>query len=177
METTTQPQKPAQSLQPQASFSSDRPLRHISGRAHEVHEKDADYDPCENAPKFSPFYLYNHDTPRPSTDGKDGLPKPSIHVSIRDLELGDITPSVTQEKLSAQRKPRSKFRFWERREQCLTKPKNQRWLQRLPKKQRIMVRLAIALLIAGAMVGIAVGIAAALHSPVNGTDQVVGQHS
>lgn len=102
-------------------------------------------------------------------------------MEVRDLELGDITPSVTQEKFSAQKKsrrtPNVNLKFWKRKQPCLTKPKKQFWLQRLPKKQRIAVKLAIALVVAGAMIGIAVGIAAALHSGVYGSDDIVGKDS
>lgn len=138
-------------------------------------EQGQDYDPCQNAQKFSPFYMYNHDSPRPSTDQR---PKQVIQMDVRDLELGGITPSVSQEKINAQRQDENKFtkfKFWNRRQKCMTRPKKQTWLQRLPKKQRIMVKLLIALVIAGAMVGIAVGIAAALHSGVYGSDKTVGQ--
>lgn len=56
----------------------------------------------------------------------------------------------------------------------MTKPKKQNWLQRLPKKQRLMVKLLIAFLVTGAMVGIAVGIAAAVHSGIYGSDRTIG---
>ena len=171
MEAQLEIPRPAQTLQPRPSYNSDRPFNGTTKQGGE----DGEYDPCQNAQKFSPFYTYNHDSPRPSQDLR---PKQSIHVDVRDLELGDITPSVTQEKLNARDKNRSKinFKFWDRTQPCLTKPKKQFWLKRLPKKQRIAVKLAIAFLVAGAMIGIAVGIAAALHSGVYGTDKVVGQH-
>lgn len=139
-------------------------------------DQDGEYNPCENAQKFSPFYMYNHDSPRPSADLR---PKQSIHIDVRDLELGDITPSVTQEKIKAQAKPPSKLdklKFWHGRQECMTRPKTQWWLQRLPKKQRYLVKGLIALLVCGAMVGIAVGIAAALHSGVSGSGKTVGDN-
>lgn len=136
-------------------------------------EHDADYDPCKLAKIASPFYLYNHDSPRPSADLRGG--KLSLNVTERDLELGEITPSVTQEKITAQKPKKSKFKFWEREQRCLTKPKKQWWLQRLPKKQRIAVKLAFALVIIGTMIGIALGIASALHSSVYGSDKTVGE--
>lgn len=169
METSRQPQRPEPTLQP--------PSTHTTEQRQSIDEEH--FDPCENAQKFSPFYMYNHDSPRPSTDMR---PKQSIHVSVRDLELGEITPSVTQEKINAQKKPASRnilqaVKFWEKpRQKCLTRPKKQYWIQRLPKKQQIAVKAAIALLIIGTMVGIAVGIAAALNSGVYGSDDTVGKH-
>lgn len=173
MDSQTELQKPAPTLKVQPSVHSPRTLQTETPFQQ---APETDYDPCQNAQKFSPFYMYNHDSPRPSTDLR---PKNSINVSIRDLELGDITPSVTQEKMRAQKKTKTDMlNCWRARKQhCLTKPKKQWWLQRLPKKQRIAVKLLFALLVAGAMVGIAVGIAAALHSGVYGTDKVVGQHN
>lgn len=138
--------------------------------------QDGEYDPCQNAQKFSPFYMYNHDSPRPSADLR---PKQSIHIDVRDLELGDITPSVTQEKINAQAKATSKLdrlKFWQGRKECMTRPKKQWWLQRLPTKQRYLVKALITLLVCGAMVGIAVGIAAALHSGVSGSGKTVGDN-
>lgn len=140
------------------------------------YEQDADYDPCKLAKIASPFYMYNHDSPRPSADLRHG--KPSLTTTERDLELGEITPSVTQEKISAQKDKEKKFnlKFWENKQECLTKPKKQWWLQRLPKKQRMAVKALIALVVIGAMIGIAVGIASAAHSPVNGSDKTVGEN-
>lgn len=136
-------------------------------------EQNADYDPCKLAKIASPFYMYNHDSPRPSADIRG---KPSLVVTDRDLELGEITPSVTQEKITAQKDTNKKFnlKFWQRKQECMTKPKKQWWLQRLPKKQRYTVKALIALIVIGAMIGIAVGIASAVQSPVNGSDKTVG---
>lgn len=58
----------------------------------------------------------------------------------------------------------------------MTRPKKQWWLQRLPKKQRYLVKALFTLVVIGAMVGIAVGIAAALHSGVSGSGKTVGDH-
>lgn len=174
MDNHTEIQKPAPALQTESSQSSDRPLKPTQTPT--LQGQDGDYDPCQNAQKFSPFYMYNHDSPRPSADLR---PKQSIHVSVQDLELGDISPSVTQEKLQAQSNSRlDRLKVWgkQKKQQCLTKPKQQRWLQRLPKKQRVAVKLLIAFLVAGVMVGVAVGIAAALHSGVYGSDKIVGEH-
>lgn len=137
-------------------------------------EHDADYDPCKLAKIASPFYMYNHDSPRPSADLRHG--KPSLAATERDLELAEITPSVTQEKITAQKEKKFNLKFWKREQACMTKPKGQWWLQRLPKKQRYAVKAAIALVVIGTMIGIAVGIASAVHSPVNGSDKTVGDH-
>jgi len=183
MNSSTQSQKPAITLQRQHSSSAedDATLKTSDLQSQQPQQlrHDADFNPFENAKIASPFYLYNHDSPRPSQDLRRD--KPSIHVDIRDLELGDITPSITQEKLAAQDQKVSlstRLKFWkkQRKQRSLTRPKKQWWLQRLPKRQRITVKLLIAFLVAGAMVGIAVGIAAALHSNVYGTDKTVGSH-
>lgn len=58
-----------------------------------------DFDPCAIAKPCSPFYLYKHDSPRPSTDQTHlKVPDSAIHVSVSDLEAGSLTPSITQEK-------------------------------------------------------------------------------
>lgn len=58
-----------------------------------------DFDPCAIAKPCSPFYLYKHDSSRPSTEQAHlKLPGSPIHVSVRDLEAGNLTPTVTQEK-------------------------------------------------------------------------------
>lgn len=139
-------------------------------------EQDAEYDPCKLAKITSPFYMYNHDSPRPSADLRHG--KVSLAVTDRDLELGEITPSVTQEKMTAQTDKPKRFRlnFWQRRQDCLTKPKQKWWIQRLPKKQRYTVKALIALVVIGAMIGIAVGIASAVNSPVYGSNKTVGDN-
>lgn len=178
METLSQPQKPEPTLQQPQTLASSSSQQAPASNEHSE-ESAENFDPCENAQKFSPFYMYNHDSPRPSTDLR---PKQSIHVSVRDLELGEITPSVTQEKMAVQKKPKRRafqvLKFWEKpRQQSLTRPKKQLWLQRLPKKQRIAVRAAIALLIVGTMIGIAVGIAAALDSNIYGSNKTVGEHN
>ena len=175
MDTSVQLQKPAATLQLNTN-TSQADLLSSSTTEHYGPAGDGHYDPCENAQKFSPFYQYNHDSPRPSTDAR---PKQSIHVSVRDLELGAISPSITQEKISAQKqhgKFTDKLKFWQKRQECLTRPKKQMWLQRLPKNQQIAAKVLIAVLIAGTMIGIAVGIASALNSGVNGSDKTVGEH-
>ncbi|KIW17670.1 hypothetical protein PV08_04865 [Exophiala spinifera] len=145
-----------------------------------------DYDPCANAKVTSPFYTYNHDSPRPSFDvNLKSFPQ----VTLQDLEAGgdgttpSLSPTVTQEKRDAQQKNireqaggsggrlvNKSWRFWHgpQKQQCMTKPKQRgcAWLKQMPKRQRIMVKVLIALVIVGAMVGIAVGITAAVHGGV-----------
>ena len=53
-----------------------------------------DFDPCAAAKPCSPFYLYKHDSPRPSTDQSHlKAPDSSIQVSVHELEAGSRTPS------------------------------------------------------------------------------------
>jgi len=134
------------------------------------------FDPCCNAKITSPFYLYNHDSPRPSFDVKDPNPP---KVSIHDVESGtfNLSPTVTEEKKEAQKKSnRNRFKFWQRRGECMTKPKELGWMARLPPRQRILVKLLIALVVIGAIVGIAVGISIRVHGGVykgnNSTHQI-----
>ncbi|KIV78399.1 hypothetical protein PV11_10121 [Exophiala sideris] len=124
--------------------------------SHEQPKSDSDYDPCSTAKITSPFYLYKHDSPRPSFDVSRSPPQ----LSLRDLEAGmnDLSPSVSQEKRDAQ----------EKKKQCLTRPKQRgcAWLKQLPPRQRLMIKMLIALVIIGAMVGLAVGITIAVHGGV-----------
>jgi hypothetical protein len=58
-----------------------------------------EFDPCAIAKPCSPFYLYKHDASRPSTEQSHlKVPGSAIHVSVQDLEAGNLTPTVTQEK-------------------------------------------------------------------------------
>ncbi|KIW42549.1 uncharacterized protein PV06_06089 [Exophiala oligosperma] len=141
----------------------------------EPKEASSDYDPCVNAKITSPFYLYNHDSPRPSFDvNRKSFPQ----VTLRDLEAGtgtgtgtpNLTPTVTQEKRDAQNDVAGgRLKFWQTpKKQCLTRPKQRGcgWLKQMPKRQRLLVKVLIAMVIIGAMVGIAVGITAAVHGGV-----------
>lgn len=169
MDSAASIEKPQPVLQAQSSLNPDQPNEPCNKR-----ESFLDFDPCQNAKICSPFYLYNHDSPRPSQDTRLPSTKPSIQVSVRDLELGALTPSVTQEKINAQNKSGGRLKFWEKQKQCLTKPKAQKWLHTLPKKQRTIIKLIIAFIICGAMVGIAVGLAVGLHSNVYGSGKQLG---
>jgi hypothetical protein len=81
-------------------------------------------------------------------------------VAIHDLESGvNLSPSITQEKRDAQKKkPSHAFKFWEKKQGCLTKPRKRGCLSSLPPRQRLLVKILIGLAIIGAAVGIAVGI-------------------
>lgn len=128
----------------------------------------SEFDPCSNAKITSPFYLYNHDSSRPSFDVKK--PQVSVTVNIQDLEAGtvNLSPTITQEKRDAQSKATGRFRFWERKKECMTKPRPRGciWLAQLPPRQRLLAKVLIALVIVGAMVGIAVGISIRVHGGV-----------
>ena len=128
----------------------------------------SEFDPCSNAKIASPFYLYNHDSPRPSVDVKK--PHVPVTVNVQDVEAGtfSLSPTITQEKREAQSKAASRLRFWERKKECMTKPKPRGcvWLAQLPPRQRLLVKVLVALVVIGAMVGIAVGISARVHGGV-----------
>ena len=129
----------------------------------------SEFDPCCNAKITSPFYLYNHDSPRPSFDVKKEIP---FNIDVKDLESGsgNLSPTITQEKRDAQNQPTSRFKFWKKQKSkpCLTKPKSRGcgWLAALPPRQRLLVKMLIALVIIGAAVGIAVGISITVHGGV-----------
>lgn len=125
-----------------------------------------EFDPCNNAKITSPFYLYNHDPPRPSLDIK----RPLSQVVVQDLEAAtaNLSPTITQEKRDANNTNPRLFRFWGQKKKCMTKPKPRgcKWLAALPKRQRLLVKVLMALVIIGAMVGIAVGITISVHGGV-----------
>lgn len=126
------------------------------------HERPkSEFDPCSNAKLTSPFYLYKHDSPRPSFDVSKS--QDPVHVSVQDLEAGsfNLSPSVTQEKKDAQKLVgKNRLMFWKRQKQCMTKPKQRRcaWFFGLSSRQKIVVKIVIGLLIVGAAVAIAVGV-------------------
>ncbi|KIW94409.1 uncharacterized protein Z519_04385 [Cladophialophora bantiana CBS 173.52] len=144
-----------------------------------IHRPKSEFDPCCNAKVTSPFYLYNHDSPRPSVDVKK--PCNPVQVAIQDLEAGtfNLSPSITQEKKDAQNSAaRDRFKFWKREKQCMTKPKPRGcvWFTRLSPRQRLLVKLLVGLMIIGAAVGIAVGVSIKVHGTVykgnNSTSQI-----
>ncbi|EXJ79068.1 hypothetical protein A1O3_08569 [Capronia epimyces CBS 606.96] len=126
----------------------------------------SEFDPFCNAKITSPFYLYKHDSPRPSFEAEKPLP----HVAARDVEAGavDLSPTITQEKQDAQETATRRFRFWGAKKHCMTKPKNRgcAWLARLTPRQRLLVKILIALVAIGAMVALAVGISIRVHGGV-----------
>jgi len=138
----------------------------------------SEFDPCCNAKITSPFYLYKHDSPRPSFDvSKSNDP---VNVVVQDLESGsfNLSPSITQEKRDAQTaQSKNRFMFWKRQKQCMTKPKQRGcvWLSRLPHRQRILVKILIGLLIIGAAVAIAVGISIHVGGGVYKSNNSMGQ--
>lgn len=135
------------------------------------------FDPCCNAKILSPFYLYNHDSPRPSFDAtvKD---QNNARVSIHDLESAtfNLSPTITEEKKEAQKPKQSRLKFWQKKNECMTKPRQRGWISQLPPRQRLLVKALIALVIIGAAVGIAVGISIRVHGGVykdnNSTHQI-----
>ncbi len=124
----------------------------------------SEFDPCANAKITSPFYLYNHESPRPSTDSK---PRPNIHVTVKDLEAQtpDLTPTVTREKRGSS--DSGKIKLWSKRRpsRCMTKKKESRWKSLQP-WQRLMIKLVIGLLLTGMIVGVAVGVSMRVHGGV-----------
>jgi hypothetical protein len=80
-------------LREQPSFDTEK-QEHIS-----TNSPTGDFDPCAVAKPCSPFYLYKHASPRPSTEQAHlKVPCSAIHVSVHDIEAGNLTPSTTQEK-------------------------------------------------------------------------------
>ena len=74
-----------------------------------------EFDPCAIAKPCSPFYLYKHDSSRPSTEQSHlKVPSLAIHVSVQDLEAGNLTPTLTQEerKRSGEYFVRQAFLSW-----------------------------------------------------------------
>jgi hypothetical protein len=133
-----------------------------------------DYDPCAIAKVASPFYLYNHDSPRPS----ENKSRTDINITVQDLESG-LTPQTTtaaspvyREKQgsvdSGQLKNGSwrKFGFARQAQgKCMTKPKVSTW-KSIPQRQRHIIKILIALIMVGLIVGLAVGLTKALGGGV-----------
>jgi hypothetical protein len=144
--------------QPRLSFEQNSEAQH-------TRRPVSEFNPCANAKITSPFYLYNHDSPRPSQDMK---PRAPVTVSVRDLEsAGDLSPSITQEKRGSADSGR--VRLWSRwvskREHCRTKARVP-WFSQLPPWQRLIIKLLIGLVLVGIIVGIAVGISIKVNGSV-----------
>jgi len=134
--------------------------------------EEPEFNPFSTAKPCSPFYLYNHDSPRLSTDQRQQyMKRPAINISVHDLDLENgpsnaPTTSTNTPRLSQEKQCNADtgiLRMWHRkgRKQCMTKPKQSRftaWLASLSKWQRLALKLAIALVLIGAIVGIAVGV-------------------
>jgi len=134
--------------------------------------EEPEFNPFSTAKPCSPFYLYNHDSPRLSTDQRQQHVKPAaINISIQNLDLEKAqsnlpTTSTNTPRLSQEKQCNADtgiLRIWNRKgkKQCMTKPKQNRctaWLASLSKWQRLALKLAIALVLIGAIVGIAVGV-------------------
>ena len=143
----------------------------------------SEFDPCANALAnakiTSPFYLYNHDSPRPSHDSK---PRAPVNVSVRDLEGGALTPSVTQEKEKSGSIDSGRVRLWSRwsrrrNNRCRTK-KHPSWFKQLLPWQRLLIKLVIGLMLVGIIVGVAVGISirvnGSVYKGINQTAEIGG---
>lgn len=128
----------------------------------------SEFDPCAKAHITSPFYLYKHDSPRPSGDSKQ---RPPIHISVKDLEAGaaeTLTPVSTrmpQEKRGSD--DSGMLNIWNRAKpkRCMTKKHASRW-QSLTQRQRFITKIVVLLVLLGLIIGLAVGISIATHSGV-----------
>lgn len=143
----------------------------------------SEFDPCANAKVASPFYLYNHDSPRPS----ENKSRPDINIAVQDLEQGltpastNATPVVTREKQGSVDSGQLRNGSWrhfapfKQQGHCLTKPKVSRW-KSIPKKQRLIIKILVAIIMIGLIVGLAVGLTMALGGGVwknnNQTSQI-----
>lgn len=137
-------------------------------KPHASHERPkSEFDPCSGAKFTSPFYLYKHDSPRPSFDVSKS--QDPVSITVNDLEAGtfnlshsNLSPSITQEKRDAQNAATgSRFMFWKRKkQQCLTRPKQRgcAWMSKLSPRQRFVVKILIGLLVVGSAVAIAVSV-------------------
>jgi len=151
---------------PQAYADSEKQVNH----AHDNLSLPSDFDPCSNAKPSSPFYLYNHDPPRRSSEQSSSQSN-SIHVKVHDLEAAatlDLTPSSTTTLEKLKKTDTGRLRLWPERKQCMTKPKQRRcqFFRSLPRWQRLLAKVGLALLIVGAMVGIGIGISIKVHGGV-----------
>ncbi|KPI45642.1 uncharacterized protein AB675_713 [Cyphellophora attinorum] len=162
---------------PRLSFDDTHP-DHLDTAQH--NRPKSEFDPCVNAKICSPFYLYNHDSPRQS----ENKSRPDISIAVRDLESGITPVSTNTHKGSspALEKRNSndsgvvrngKWQVpWARRMQqgstlnrCMTKPKVSRW-KSIPQRQRLIIKILLALIMVGLIIGLAVGLTKALGGGV-----------
>lgn len=161
MQDTNMP-KDGATPQPRLSFDQNSEQQH-------TRRPVSEFDPCANAKITSPFYLYNHDSPRPSHDGKLRAP---VNVAVRDLEAGDLSPSISQEKQGSIDSGRiNLWSRWGRKKgpRCRTERKVS-WFSKLPPWQRLLIKLVIGLVLAGIIVGVAVGISIRVNGGVYKSD-------
>lgn len=143
----------------------------------------SEFDPCANAKIASPFYLYNHDSPRPS----ENKSRTDINIAVQDLEQGltpystNASPSVMREKKGSVDSGKLRNGTWRHfspfkpQGQCLTKPNVSKW-KSIPRKQRLIIKILLGLIMIGLIVGLAVGLTMALGGGVwknnNQTSQI-----
>lgn len=138
-----------------------------TGKGGEIDSSKVDFDPCEHASPYSPFY--NHDTPRPSTEAGKLICSP--RVTVRDLEAQTptgLTPYQTTEALPESDTNGTK-RSWvtancrfgkdgSRYMVQLKRPRKCPRISDLPKGPRILVRIVLSFFLVAAMVGVGIGI-------------------
>ena len=152
--------------------------------AHPLPRPKSEFDPCANAKIASPFYLYNHDSPRPS----ENKSRPDINIAVQDLEQGltphstnAASPNVMREKQGSVDSGKLRNGTWRqynpfhKPSHCLTKPKISRW-KSIPPKKRLAIKILVALVMVGLIIGLAVGLTMALGGGVwknsNQTSQI-----
>ena len=145
----------------------------FEGSSEEQHTRRpiSEFDPCANAKITSPFYLYNHDSPRGSYDSK---PREPVNITIRDLEAAELSPTITQEKERQTSVDSGKLKLWSRwsrktSKRCQTR-KAPSWFKQLQPWQRLLIKLAIGLALVGIIVGVAVGISVRVNGSVYKSD-------
>ncbi len=167
---------PESNPNPRLSFEDNSEQQH-------TRQPGSDFDPCANALAnakiTSPFYLYNHDSPRPSHDSK---PRAPVNISVRDLEAGDLTPTITQEKEKSGSIDSSKVGLWSpwsrrRNNRCRT-TKQLSWFKQLLPWQRLLIKLVSGLILVGIIVGVAVGVSirvnGSVYKGINQTAEIGG---
>jgi hypothetical protein len=142
--------------------------------AHPMPRPRSEFDPCANAKVTSPFYLYNHDSPRPS----ENKSRPDVNIVVQDLEQGltpsstnVVSPYITREKQGSVDSGKLRHGTWrqlnpfKKQSHCLTKPKVSRW-KSIPPGKRLAIKILLALVSVGLIVGLAVGLTMALGGGV-----------
>jgi hypothetical protein len=173
---STTPQDPTT---PRLSF--DNCTEHLD--AQRLPRPKSEFDPCANAKIASPFYLYNHDSPRPS----ENKSRPDINITVQDLEQGltpystNASPNVMREKQGSVDSGKLRNGTWgqynpfKKQSHCLTKPKISRW-KAIPPKKRLAIKILVSLVMIGLIIGLAVGLTMALGGGVwknsNSTSQI-----